>query len=275
VSTFFVAPGFAAESYSVITTRPANGSFRRQVFDEVTGTSRKWFTLTGNTLNGTYHPIPADGSEQVGFFSSYTSDASGNILRPTLSFDGSNDSVDCGNSAVLNLTTALTIEAEVYFPASAVKELIVKNNNSNSGPGTYEVYQNGQKISFRLYKSGSPNTLTSNTSVSTSTWTPIAAVWDGSTMKIYINGQLDSNTLSLTGPIDTTTGKLTFAAYANGNYPFQGYLRNIRIWSYARSQTEIQRDMCKPLRGDEHGLVGFCLLTKGLAALSTTTQAMG
>lgn len=51
----------------VVTTKQANGSFADQVFDEVVGSARKWFTLSNNSLDGTFHPIPANGSEQVGF----------------------------------------------------------------------------------------------------------------------------------------------------------------------------------------------------------------
>ncbi len=39
--------------------------------------------------------------------------------------------------------------------------------------------------------------------------------------------------------------------------PFAGTIDEVRIWNYARSQTEIRRDMCRRLTGNEPGLVGY------------------
>lgn len=62
-----------------------------QVVDENLTSSYKWFSLQANVLDGSYHPIPADGSSQIGWWGTSLSDSSGYLsTSPTLTitFDG-------------------------------------------------------------------------------------------------------------------------------------------------------------------------------------------
>jgi len=165
-----------------------------------------------------------------------------------LTFNGTNNYIDCGNSGVLDLSNQFTISGWVKWTASAVLEMIMKNNSANTGVGAYEFFQNGSNVTFRTVKSGSNSDLTSATAITAGTWVNIVAVYNGSTKNIYINAVQDSNSQSMTPPIDITTGKLTIGAYGNATYPFNGSMGSVQIYNRALSSTEITQNF-NALRG--------------------------
>jgi hypothetical protein len=78
-------------------------------------------------------------------------------------------------------------------------------------------------------------------------WTFVAATYDGSLMKIYINAGLDK-TYPWTGGMDTNNGRpLTIGK--NNFYPwseefwFEGAIDEVRLYNYALSQQQIKEDM--------------------------------
>ena len=64
---------------TVTVSGEAHGSLKDQVVDGVVGATRRWFSLQENTLDGAYHPMPADGAEQVGWWGAALSDATGSF----------------------------------------------------------------------------------------------------------------------------------------------------------------------------------------------------
>lgn len=154
-------------------------------------------------------------------------------------FDGSNDYVDGGNATSLDITQTITISLWVNWPSAALKEIIVKMDNSNGSPGSYEFYQSNNNVVFRTRSVSGNRDLSSAGTITSGTWTHIVATWDGATKKIFINGSQDNNTQAQPAPIYSTTGKLTIGAYATTAYPFSGYIDEVRIYSRAISACEV------------------------------------
>lgn len=77
-------------------------------------------------------------------------------------------------------------------------------------------------------------------------WTHVAATYDGRTLRLYLNGMLDTER-SLVGDIGAASAALTIGAQADGGLPFQGEISELRLWSRARSLTEIRRDLIRRL----------------------------
>jgi prepilin-type N-terminal cleavage/methylation domain-containing protein len=196
-------------------------------FDEVSGSAA---TDTVGTNNGTLASAPGRrlGSDCV----------SGGCLL----FDGIDDYVDCGNGDNLNVADAITIEGWVKWPSATIKEIFVKMDNANASPGSYEFYQNNSSVAFRTLKGGIMHSLGSSTTISPNTWAHIVATWDGVTKKIFINGVQDASTQAETAPIDLTTGKFVIGAYANGNYSFDGYIDEVRIYNSALTASAVRED---------------------------------
>lgn len=91
------------------------------------------------------------------------------------------------------------------------------------------------------------------------TWTHVAATYDGSTMKLYINGELSGKPVPSKILINTQYPLRIGAGVTESNPGvfFNGKITEVRLWDRARSQEEIQQSMHYRLRGDEEGLVAY------------------
>src|SRR5262249_36486869 len=78
-------------------------------------------------------------------------------------------------------------------------------------------------------------------------WTHLAGTFDGTTMKLYVNGQLASSR-STAAAIDVTTGVLRIGGDSvwSGEY-FTGVIDEVRIYNRALAQSEVQGDMNAPV----------------------------
>lgn len=91
-------------------------------------------------------------------------------------------------------------------------------------------------------------------------WHHLAGTWDGSNMKVYIDGVLDGTyDVSSLGAVYDPVSHMHFGARLLGNqYAFQfGDIDDARIWNYARSESEIREAMYKELSGSETGLYAY------------------
>jgi len=75
------------------------------------------------------------------------------------------------------------------------------------------------------------------------TWYYLAATYDGETLNTYKNGVLVTSNTAPSGPPTLESNPLAIAKHAAENQFFQGIVDNVRIYSRALSQTEIQNDM--------------------------------
>jgi hypothetical protein len=73
-------------------------------------------------------------------------------------------------------------------------------------------------------------------------WTHLAATYDGAMLRLYVNGALAGST-ALTGSLDATTGPLRIGGNSVRSEWFNGLIDEVRVYSRALSQSEIQTDM--------------------------------
>jgi len=238
-----VAMGGITNSANIAKSQVFSNSLRNALMLNIVG---EW---KFDSISGTIGSVLADGTVIADSWSTNNGTTSGGptlksgadcVSGQCLSFDGSNDYVDCGNDNSLNITSAITISAWIKWPASDIKEIIVKNTNANTGAGSYEFFQSSNRVIFRTIKSGTPLNLTSAATILPNNWTHIVATWDGTTKYIYINGTKDVNNQAQSSPIDATTGKLSIGAYANGNFPFSGSIDDVRIYNAAVPISQIK-----------------------------------
>jgi gliding motility-associated-like protein len=81
-------------------------------------------------------------------------------------------------------------------------------------------------------------------------------------IEIYLNGvrQLSywTGTSSLTMVNNFTDRATVGKMFTNGtNWQMKGYLDEIRLWDRIRTEDEIRRDMCRRIKGDQNGLIGY------------------
>ncbi len=112
----------------------------------------------------------------------------------------------------------------------------------------------------------------------TDTWYHIAFVYDGTSQYLYINGVIDSITVS-TGTMyfDTVSFNYGLVVGARFNQTTQfvdGKIDEVRIWNIPRTQVEIQNSMNSLLAGNEEGLVAYYQFEDGPGS-DTVTDISG
>ena len=111
------------------------------------------------------------------------------------SLDGIDDLLNCGTNSNLNLTSAGTVEAVFYSTlTSNYQGIVVK------GVGAWEPENNYQlligpdnKLFFAIGGNGVNHKSTVPILLITNTWYHAIGTWDGSTVRLYINGVLVSS----------------------------------------------------------------------------------
>ncbi|HKU77549.1 MAG TPA: LamG-like jellyroll fold domain-containing protein [Pyrinomonadaceae bacterium] len=149
----------------------------------------------------------------------------------SLSLNGTTAYLQAPNSSSLNITGAITVEAWVK-PTSigSYQYLVSRESFSQAGTGGgYELTLNNLgKARFDLYHS--PTTYTpviGNTVLSTDTWHHVAGVWDGSFMRLYVDGVLDATVNSGNAPASGTSS-LKLGRNSGGGY-FSGLIDEVRV----------------------------------------------
>jgi glucose/arabinose dehydrogenase len=184
----------------------------------------------------------ASGNLNLGTIGNATWTASGKF-GGALSFNGTNARVTVNDSAALELTSGMTLEAWVN-PSTvniAWRDVIYKGPNdiyylmaaSDQGPpatgGTF---------------SASP--LYGTTMLAANNWSHLAATYDQAMLRLYVNGvQVASR--AQTGSIATSTGALYFGGDPLYGQYFAGRIDEVRIYNRALTATEIQTDMNTPV----------------------------
>jgi hypothetical protein len=103
---------------------------------------------------------------------------------------------------------------------------------------------------------------------STNQWVHIAMIWNGTALVTYVNGVAKITTPGTGGVTALATARsvLDLGCNPTNSNCFGGMLAELRIWTGARTATQIQANYNKPLVGNEAGLVGYWKLDDAAGA---------
>ena len=136
----------------------------------------------------------------------------------------------------LNLTTALTIEAWV-FPTQTQNwgAMVMKEQPSNYVYVLYAGTPTKPSAEFNVSTvDAGQRTLGGPTALATNTWSHVASTYDGTTLRLYVNGaQVASQAIA--GPIAASTGALRIGGNAIWGEYFAGRIDEVRIYNRALS----------------------------------------
>jgi VCBS repeat-containing protein len=167
-------------------------------------------------------------------------------IGQALSLDGSTQYATVPDHASLDLTTGMTLAAWIRPGVAGTQDLIKKATNgavngyeltlaqpaSSSGP---------QRVFARINQVTSGDTFRVNSTQmypTDGTWWHVAATYDGSTIRLYINGQLDAS-VAAPGPIATNNLPVSIGAESSGARKYTGLIDDARIYNTALSASEI------------------------------------
>ena len=159
------------------------------------------------------------------------------IDKQAFSLNGSTAYVEVPDAASLDISSQITIAAWINPNSSGTYRIVDKiTAGFNNG---YLLDVLGGKL--RLIAASS---VTGNTTLSTGVFTWVAGTYDGSNLKVYINGALDG-TLAASGAIPTNNLTLRIGADSTGlngsaGNRFPGLIDEVQLYDRVLSAAEIQ-----------------------------------
>lgn len=185
-----------------------------------------------------------------------------------LQFDGLADFVEVPDSPSLDLTNSLTLEAWINFDVGGDNNprIISKGWEVRTG---YElaVYGTGEKRRLAFLAKEIGRTY-SNTILRAHTWYHVAATYNGTEVTLYVNGKQDilRNVTGSDVPFHIPTNNISLNIGRNSqNFTdrYKGLIKEARVWSVARREDEIRRDMSRVLTGTEAHLAAYWKFDEG------------
>ena len=163
--------------------------------------------------------------------------------------------------------TTITVEAWV-FPTRMLEEgatapIVIRPYSNADAPRSYELMVTNQdgsgqpKFAFAATDGMDPNLWASAmaaTPVQVGEWTHLAGSYDGSLLRLYINGNQVAET-PFNGSLGTGGTGLYLGRVSGPT--FLGLMDEVRLWNTTRSTADIQTTMNAPLAGNESGLAGY------------------
>jgi hypothetical protein len=165
-----------------------------------------------------------------------------------LSFNGTNALVTIPSAPSLDLTGSLTLEAWIDPSASggAWRTVVFKER---PGGMLYSLYANtdaNSPVGQVFLNSAEQNA--GGPTVPLNTWTHLAATYDGSALRLYVNGTL-AGTLNVSGTLTKSTDPLRIGGNTIWGEYFRGLIDDVRVYNRALSQSEISSDLGTPVAG--------------------------
>ena len=154
-----------------------------------------------------------------------------NVLPPySTSLNGTDARLTVPHSRMLNLPGAFTLEAWLKPATLAGRQVVVARLQDGAGSAGYGLRLEADRATLSLCADQARCVeVASETPLMPNAWQHVAAVYDGSELRIYINGHIAGrrSTRALAAP--SFKAPLTIGGHANGAAMYHGLLDEIRL----------------------------------------------
>ncbi len=203
-------------------------------------------------FNSTTNDISGNGHNGTPFNISYTSGKAG-IANTAASFNGNNAYILVPHQADLNITnyTICAVVKPTAFYTGTCQGNFIMFRGSEGASGSYgmgffdNAYNDCSIRDTNLHvfyaqagtSTGSATAFQSSVKVHTDTWYCVCATYDGSSIKIYVNGALTATFTINSGSMGTASQPIGIGKYLNGGatfpYWFSGAIDDLRLYNRA------------------------------------------
>jgi len=176
------------------------------------------------------------------------------IQSASIKFDGTNDYASVSHNPSWNIgSTPKTIECWIYFNSVVDGRLIMGQINQwwlsvGWTPGGVT----SGKFGISFLDTSSWRSFSSSTSVSSNEWYNVVATWDGTFIRLFVNGNLETTSSNLSAVVwaSSSNSTLDIGSYsgASTTYAINGRVSNSRIYNKGLTEDEVKRNF-SALRG--------------------------
>lgn len=214
-------------------------------------------SLTDNSGNGNTATLSAGVSWQTSPI---------RFSANALSFDGTDDIVTIPRQPAHDISAAITLEGWIYATKnSGVQNVMAKTSGGNLSGYIFPRTDDGWTNTTCWFYIGGAWRAFAAPYPGLNAWHHLAATYDGSNVKIYVDGILKTTTAQ-TGAITTSSiVNITLGNQAVMSEYFGGAADELRVWNVARSQAAIQADMNREIDpATATGLVAYFTNNQGI-----------
>ncbi|MFK7785984.1 MAG: LamG-like jellyroll fold domain-containing protein [Crocinitomicaceae bacterium] len=188
-----------------------------------------------------------------------------------LYFDGSNDFVQTNYTGVTG-AAARTFEAWVFVSSSApASNLSILDYGLNAVGSRNTFFVSGTRQLGFISGGTNANISSPASAVPVNQWVHVAFVLNSGTGFLYVDGvQVGTGSLTTVNTPATGTDVRVGQRVPGGSILFNGVIDEVRVWSVARTVSEIQADMNAELCGVQTGLELYLKLNEGAAGATNT-----
>jgi hypothetical protein len=156
------------------------------------------------------------------------------------------------------VTIAAWIRGDSWGATSDVDTILRKGE---ANPNNYQLVISDGRVELGLDTNDAAGSR-GNTVLTTGMWYHVAAVWDGATVRIFVNGVLDNTPPARTGTIGTDTRSLYLGGRSGADY-FDGMIRDVRFYNRALYDSEVRKLA---------GLAGYWAFSEGSGTTAADTS---
>jgi hypothetical protein len=219
--------------------------------------------------------------------------AQSSSAQTSLHFNGASSYVDFGAATSTLGATNFTIECWFRRVGTGTAgagtgtggvggtPIVSKGRGESESPSLncnyYLAYTSANKLTADFEELTGPNhPLTGTITITSNVWHHAALTYNGTNLTVYLDGVLD-NSIAASGTPDYTSiqhagvgTSMNSTGVASGF--FAGNIYEVRIWNYARSQSQIQAAMMSQINTSP-GLLGHWAFNEGTGSTVTNTVA--
>jgi len=218
-------------------------------------------------MNGNANDMSGNGHNGTVVNVTPTTDKYGNT-NSAYSFDASSSDFSLANSASLDFVGSnqkFTLSAWVKYSGrrELYQAIISKINTGSAGPGSPNGYILGTDHNFYKFwipdgNTGNWNVVETPCVIDDTRWHHIAATFDGSNQRLYVDGVLKSSSGNVTYSVPATgapvkVGSVNVIGYPTGGGIFDGSIDEVKIYSDALDAAQVMA-LYKQSRGSGNAL---------------------
>ena len=177
-------------------------------------------------------------TDTIGNLIGTVSGASFNTINEGIfEFDGTDDSINFGD--ILSSPTSLSIFAWVNTADNSEFPIVVKGIGS-TGTREYSLYVFTTKIMGTVAdeSAGDVDHLLGSTTISENEWLNVGMSWDGFTLRVYLNGEIDGSAATSVTEIENLSAPLYIGRDMSPDFA-NGKIANAQIYNRALSASEV------------------------------------
>jgi len=177
----------------------------------------------------------------------HTSWTNGKVGK-AINFDGTNDQVYVADNSTLDIGTGSWSISAWIKTTSSTRQVIV-NKGLGTGQYSYSLETGAGsdgKPDFYLYNTSDTTYMLANgtIAVNDNNWHHLSGTYDGTTIKLYIDGVLNVSSTTKTGTqVTNSTSPFQIGVRNVTGIPFNGIIDHVKVYNYARSAEQIHYDM--------------------------------